>query len=225
MPLALVFRDDVFAGPVGAGAADPRDVLAHAFVQDDRRAGHVSDAKGAAFGPWSGHVLCGLGDGGGANDGLADTPPSHGPIDNAQIINAFLGKVLRIDVDGPPQAPLAYAIPADNPFVGVDGLDEIYAYGLRNPFRFAFDDGPGGDGRLVLADVGQNLFEEVDIIHKGGNYGWVIREGLSCFDPFQPNTPPATCSTAAPSSPRTYTQGREIAGDTANRYSPAGRVR
>ena len=149
------------------------------------------------FGP-DGMLYFTLGDGGGANDGLADTPPSHGPIGNAQNINAFLGKVLRIDVDGPPQAPLAYAIPGDNPFVGADGLDEIYAYGLRNPFRFAFDDGPGGDGRLVLADVGQNLFEEVDIIHKGGNYGWVIREGLSCFDPFQPNTPPATCSATGP---------------------------
>ncbi len=146
-----------------------------------------------AFGP-DGMLYFTLGDGGGANDGLADTPPSHGPIGNAQNINAPLGKLLRIDVDSPPQAPRAYAIPADNPFVGTDGLDEIFAYGLRNPFRFAFDDGSGGDGRLILADVGQNLFEEVDIIEKGGNYGWVIREGLSCFDPFNPLTPPAACS-------------------------------
>ena len=150
-----------------------------------------------AFGP-DGMLYFTLGDGGGANDGLADTPPSHGPIGNGQNINAPLGKVLRIDVDGPPQAPRAYAIPADNPFVGTDGLDEIWAYGLRNPFRFAFDDGPGGDGRLFLADVGQNLFEELDIIQKGGNYGWVIREGLSCFDPFAPTTPPLVCSSTGP---------------------------
>ncbi|OLE64683.1 MAG: hypothetical protein AUG03_08360, partial [Acidobacteria bacterium 13_1_20CM_2_68_14] len=173
--------------------ADPAGTIL--FRVDKPQFNHNSGT--VAFGP-DGMLYFTLGDGGGANDGLADTPPSHGPIGNAQNINAFLGKILRIDVDGPPQSPLAYAIPADNPFVGADGLDEIYAYGLRNPFRFAFDDGPGGDNRLVLADVGQNLFEEVNIIHKGGNYGWVIREGLSCFDPFNPNTPPATCSSTGP---------------------------
>ena len=57
----------------------------------------------------------------------------------------------------------------------VTRLDEIYAYGFRNPYRFSFDDGPGGDGALYLGDVGQNLFEEVDIVELGGNYGWVIR--------------------------------------------------
>jgi glucose/arabinose dehydrogenase len=149
------------------------------------------------FGP-DGLLYFTFGDGGGANDGLADTPPSHGPIGNAQNINAALGKLHRIDVNSPPEGRVYYAIPPDNPFVGRDGLDEIYAYGLRNPFRFSFDDGPGGDGRLFLADVGQNLFEELNIIQKGGNYGWVIREGLSCFDPFAPNTPPATCSSTGP---------------------------
>jgi hypothetical protein len=106
---------------------------------------------------------------------------------------------LRIDVDSPPQAPLAYAIPPDNPFVGQTGVDEIYAYGFRNPYRFSFDDGPGGDGALYLGDVGQNLFEEVDIVEKGGNYGWVIKEGFSCFDPFNPLNPPASCSDTGPS--------------------------
>jgi len=146
-----------------------------------------------AFGP-DGFLYFTLGDGGGANDGLADIPPSHGPIGNAQNIDVPLGKILRLDVDSPAQPPLAYAIPADNPFVGRDGLDEIYAYGLRNPFRFAFDDAPGGDGALWLADVGQNLFEEIDMVAKGGNYGWVIREASHCFDPFDPLTPPASCS-------------------------------
>ncbi len=139
-----------------------------------------------------------LGDGGGAHDGLADSPPSHGPIGNSQNIETALGSILRIDVDSPPDPGLAYAIPPDNPFVGTAGVDEIYAYGLRNPYRFSFDDGPGGDGRLFLADVGQNLFEEIDIVEKGGNYGWVIREGFSCFDPFNPMSPPASCPDTGP---------------------------
>ena len=139
-----------------------------------------------------------LGDGGGANDGLADVPPSHGPIGNGQNIATNLGGILRIDVNGPADPGLAYAIPADNPFVGTAGADEIYAYGMRNPYRFSFDNGPGGDGRLFLADVGQNLFEEIDVVEKGGNYGWVIREGFHCFDPFAPNSPPATCADTGP---------------------------
>jgi glucose/arabinose dehydrogenase len=155
------------------------------------------DAGDVAFGP-DGLLYFSLGDGGGANDGLADLPPSHGPIGNGQNIQTALGAVLRIDVDSPPQTPLAYAIPPDNPFVGDTGVDEIFAYGFRNPYRFSFDDGPGGDGALYLADVGQNLFEEVDIVTSGGNYGWVIREGFSCFDPFSPNNPPATCSDMGP---------------------------
>lgn len=140
------------------------------------------------FGP-DGYLYFTLGDGGGANDGLADMPPSHGPIGNAQNLNAFLGKMHRIDVDG----AFPYTIPADNPFVGVDGLDEIWAYGLRNPFQFSFDDRAGGDGTLWCADVGQNQFEEIDFILPGRNYGWVIMEGLHCFNPFSPNTPPPSC--------------------------------
>jgi glucose/arabinose dehydrogenase len=155
------------------------------------------DAGGVAFGP-DGNLYFSLGDGGGAHDGLADDPPSHGPVGNGQNIETALGAILRIDVDSAPQTPLPYAIPPDNPFVGQPGVDEIYAYGFRNPYRFSFDDGPGGDGSLFLADAGQNLFEEVDIVERGGNYGWVIREGFSCFDPFNPRDPPATCPTTGP---------------------------
>jgi glucose/arabinose dehydrogenase len=155
------------------------------------------DAGDVAFGP-DGFLYFTLGDGGGAHDGLADSPPSHGPIGHGQNIETALGSILRIDVDSPPQAPLAYAIPPDNPFVGKTGVDEIYAYGMRNPYRFSFDDGPGGDGSLFLADVGQNLFEEINIVVKGGNYGWVIREGFHCFDPFNPLSPPASCSDTGP---------------------------
>lgn len=147
-----------------------------------------------AFGP-DGHLYFGLGDGGGAHDGLADNPPSHGPIGNGQNVNAHLGKMLRIDVDSPPAPGLQYAVPQDNPFALGGGAPEIYAYGFRNPYMFSFDDGQGGDGRLLVADVGQNRFEELDIVQNGGNYGWVVREGFHCFDPFNPTVPPPTCAT------------------------------
>jgi glucose/arabinose dehydrogenase len=136
-----------------------------------------------------------FGDGGGAHDGLADMPPSHGPIGNGQNIDAALGKMHRIDVDSPPDPGLPYTIPPDNPFVGRPGRDEIYAYGFRNPYRWSFDDGRGGDHRLYVGDVGQALHEEIDIVVKGGNYGWVLNEGFLCFNPFSPNYPPPfTCS-------------------------------
>ena len=142
-----------------------------------------------AFGP-DGFLYFTLGDGGGANDGLADDPPSHGPGGNGQNFNTPLGSILRIDVDG--GAP--YVVPPDNPFVGVDGLDEIFAYGFRNPYRFSFD--RGGSRELFVPDVGQNLFEEVNVVVKGGNYGWAIREGAHCFDALHPTVPPVYCETA-----------------------------
>ena len=125
------------------------------FSVDEPQFNH--DAGDVAFGP-DGFLYFTLGDGGGAHDGLADMPPSHGPIGNGQNIETPLGAILRIDVDGPPGPGLAYAIPPDNPFVGGLGVDEIYAYGMRNPYKFSFDDGKRGDGSLYLADVGQNLF-------------------------------------------------------------------
>lgn len=156
------------------------------------------DSGEVAFGP-DGLLYFTLGDGGGAHDGLADVPPSHGPIGHGQDITTALGSILRIDVDSTPDAGLEYAIPPDNPFAGsTPGMDEIYAYGMRNPYRFSFDDGPGGDGRLFLADVGQNLFEEINIVRKGGNYGWVTVEGFHCFDPFNPRVPPLSCPGTGP---------------------------
>ncbi len=178
--------------PLTSNVADPDSEII-LFRVDEPQFNH--DAGQVAFGP-DGYLYFTLGDGGGAHDGLTDSPPSHGPIGNGQDRFSRLGKIHRIDVDSPPQDPLPYAIPADNPFAdGVDGLPEIYAYGLRNPFRFSFDDGPGGDGTLWLPDVGQNLFEEVNIGIRGGNYGWVIREGAHCFDPFNPTGPPEVCAT------------------------------
>jgi glucose/arabinose dehydrogenase len=125
------------------------------------------------------------GDGGAAGDmGTGHTPG----LGNAQDLSGLLGKVLRIDVDG----AQPYAIPPDNPFVGVAGArEEIFAYGLRNPYRMSFDS--GGEHRLFVGDVGQGLIEEVDIVVAGGNYGWRIREGTTCFDPQNANVPLANC--------------------------------
>lgn len=140
-----------------------------------------------AFGP-DGYLYIPLGDGGGANDaGFGHTPLTG----NAQNTSSMLGKVLRVDIDNMANGT-AYAVPTDNPFVNIVGyLPEIWAYGLRNPYRMSFD--KGGNHSLYLSDAGQDLWEEVDIITKGGNYGWNIREGAHCFDPNSPNTSPATC--------------------------------
>ena len=127
------------------------------------------------FGP-DGFLYIALGDGGAANDVAA----GHVPGGNAQDINRIWGKLLRIDVAGTNSANGAYGIPQDNPFVGQEGLDEIFAYGLRNPFSFSFDKDTGD---LYMPDVGQNRIEEINIITKGGNYGWNVREGNFWFDP------------------------------------------
>ena len=174
--------------------ADPASEIV-LFEVDEPQFNH--NAGGVAFGP-DGYLYFTLGDGGGANDGLADDPPSHGPIGNGQNIETPLGAMLRIDVDATPDPGLPYAIPGDNPFADTAGLDEIFAYGMRNCFRFSFDDGLGGNGSLYVADVGQNLYEELNIVELGGNYGWVIREGFQCFDPFNPDTPPADCPDTGP---------------------------
>lgn len=124
-----------------------------------------------AFGPVDGFLYIGMGDGGGAGD----------PENRAQDDGTLLGKLLRIDVDG--AAP--YAIPFDNPFAGPGApLDEIWAKGLRNPYRFAFDP---LNGDLYVADVGQNDWEEVNYAAAGEgagrNYGWRIMEGSHCYLP------------------------------------------
>ncbi len=119
------------------------------------------------FGP-DGYLYIGLGDGGGAGD-------RHGRLGNGQDTHTLLGSILRIDVNGTEP----YAIPADNPFMQQKGKKEIYAYGLRNPWRFSFD---RQDGRLFCGDVGQNKREEVNIIEKGGNYGWRAMEGFDIYD-------------------------------------------
>ena len=148
----------------GAGKADPSSELIVLEVPQpysNHNGGHL------VLGP-DRYLYIGLGDGGRAGD----------PQDNGQDPSTLLGTILRIDVatldsDG------RYAIPPDNPFVGRGGArEEVWAYGFRNPWRFSFD---RLTGDLWAADVGQNSFEEIDIVRPGSNYGWNLMEGLHCF--------------------------------------------
>ncbi len=123
------------------------------------------DAGQLVIGP-DGMLYVGLGDGGSGGD----------PLGAGQDRSMLLGSMLRLDVSTPGR----YTVPADNPFVGVDGVrPEIWAYGLRNPWRYTFDP----QGRMVVADVGQNAWEEIDLVAAGHNLGWKIREGAHCFEP------------------------------------------
>lgn len=128
-----------------------------------------------AFG-MDGYLYAGTGDGGSGND----------PNNNAQTITSLLGKMLRIDINNVPvgQVP-QYNIPPDNPYAGsIPGADEIFAIGLRNPYRFSFDNGRQrgiqARNRLWVADVGQDAIEEVSLVKRGGNYGWRTYEGNQC---------------------------------------------
>jgi len=156
-------------------AADPgseRVMLEADHPQSNHNGGTI------AFGP-DGFLYISIGDGGNKDD----VGPGHVPDwylvnagGNGQDIYAnLLGNILRIDVNsGNP-----YAIPGDNPFVGTAAKPEIYAYGFRNPYRFSFD--MGGSHQLFAGDVGQSLYEEIDLVTKGGNYGWNVKEGSHCF--------------------------------------------
>ena len=147
------------------------------------------------FGP-DGYLYISVGDGGGANDnGNGHVPDWYATNTggNGQDVEANLwGSVLRLDMD----AGMPYGIPSDNPFVGETGLDEIYAYGFRNPYRMSFD--MGGSHRLFLGDAGQILYEEVDVVEKGGNYGWNVKEGTHCFSTASPGTSLSECPTIDP---------------------------
>ena len=153
---------------------DGRRVIQQPF--SNHNGGHL------AFGP-DGYLYIGLGDGGSGGD----------PLNNAQNPNTLLGKMLRIDVSVPDDDPRGYRVPEDNPFVDrqpIAALPEIWAFGLRNPWRYSFDDWTrGGTGALVIADVGQVAREEVNWEPRGmggRNYGWRVREGRAAYDARQP---------------------------------------
>jgi hypothetical protein len=137
------------------------------------------------FGP-DGHLYWSTGDGGGGGD----------PDGNGQDTGSLLGKILRIDPAG--AGPGDYSIPASNPFVGVPGADEVWSYGLRNPWRFSFD---RLNGSLLIGDVGQGAWEEVDFdpvltgAGRGDNFGWDCREGMHAYTG-PPDSPSPACATA-----------------------------
>jgi len=179
------------------------------------------NAGALAFGP-DGFLHVALGDGGGANDvGLGHVEDWY--ADNAggngqDVTENLLGGILRIDVDaGDP-----YGIPADNPFVGRPGLDEVWAYGLRNPYRMSFD--MGGTHRLFVSDAGQNLWEEVSIVEQGANLGWNVNEGTHCFDAENPNVSPAECPDEVLSGPTAGDPLVDPVIEYANSRNPEGGI-
>ena len=183
-------------GGLALAADSERIVLTVLQDAGNHNGGHV------AFGP-DGMLYFGLGDGGGSND----------PRGRAQDTTNLLGAMVRIDVDG----GQPFGIPDDNPFAGnapciqgfgADDCPEIYAWGLRNPWRFSFD---RGNGDLWLGDVGQDDWEEIDVVRAGENYGWPIREGANC----NPNLFNAGCESAGlvdPVAEYDHSLGRSITG-------------
>lgn len=149
---------------VSANNANEVDDGSQQVLLEIDQASYFHNGGLVTFGP-EGYLWCGLGDGGNA------TRP------NAQDPSDLIGALLRIDVDG----GTPYAIPASNPFVGQGGArDEIYAYGFRNPWRYSIDP---TTARVFVADVGQDDWEEINIVEAGGNYGWPTMEGPDCFPP------------------------------------------
>jgi glucose/arabinose dehydrogenase len=161
-------KDVVAEYTVAANGAEVEQRSGRIIISADKPDGNHNGGA-VQFGP-DGYLYISFGDGGGQGD-------KHGEIGNGQSLNTLLGKILRIDVN----SDSAYQIPKDNPFVNQPGAKgEIWAYGFRNPYRISFDK---TSGQLFVGDVGQDTWEEVDIIRKGGNYGWRMMEGNHCYNP------------------------------------------
>lgn len=157
--------------------ASERRLLMFTQPQNNHNGGQLE------FGP-DGLLYIGTGDGGGSNDNSAGHTGSAVStltcLGNGQDKTRFLGKILRINpIDPDGEGPLNYSIPPSNPFVGAGSgvKEEIYAFGMRNPWKFSFDKRPGGTNRLFCGDVGQGRVEEINLILSGGNYGWRYKEG------------------------------------------------
>ena len=154
---------------------------------------YTHNAGSVAFGP-EGYLYMGMGDGGGSKleAGHAEDWYANNGGNGQDVRENLLGSVLRIDVDSEEDGN-PYAIPDGNPLVGEPGLNEQFAWGFRNPWRMSFS-----DGTLFVVDVGESNYEEVNIVEKGENYGWNVREGNHCYNTGSPADPPTVCPERTP---------------------------
>ncbi|GAA0229011.1 PQQ-dependent sugar dehydrogenase [Haladaptatus pallidirubidus] len=177
---------------LSADSGSERRILAVPEPQANHNAGDI------AFGP-DGYLYVPLGDGGGASDtgrGHVSDWYSRNRGGNGQdVTRNLLGSILRLDVDDR-EGNKSYAVPDDNPLVGGEGSDELWAWGLCNPWRLSFS-----GGELFVADVGQRRFEEVNLVEAGDNYGWNVREGRHCFNAGSPQHPRKNCPSSATAKP------------------------
>ena len=200
---SVIAEYTVSANPNLADFASERILLTFDQPQFNHNGGDL------AFGP-DGLLYISTGDGGSSNDNNAghtggDISRPDGGLGNAQDLTKLLGKILRIDPLGSNGPGGEFGIPAGNPFVGDGGgvREEIYAYGLRNPWRMSFDVGPNGTDRLFVGDVGQGRVEEINVVNAGENYGWRNLEGTFDFDTTAPGVGPFTAPIAQYAHPGT----------------------